>query len=49
MNARAHEPARVAFSIFESIDTPNGIFAAQWLAYTLPCQRFAYVLTGMGA
>jgi hypothetical protein len=46
---RAHAPAHVAFCFFESIGTPNGIFAAQWLAYTLPCQRFAYALMGIHA
>jgi len=47
--ARAHAPVRVAFCNFESIGTPKGIFAAQWLAYTLPCQRFVHVLTAMNA
>jgi hypothetical protein len=47
--ARAIAPARVAFCLFESIGTPEGIFAAQWLAYTLPCQRFAQDLAAMGA
>ncbi len=46
---RALAPAHVAFCLFESIGTPNRIFAAQWLAYTLPCQRFAPTLTGTGA
>jgi hypothetical protein len=27
----------------------EGTFAAQWLAYALPCQRFANTLTGIGA
>jgi len=27
----------------------EGTFAAQWLAYVLPCQRFANTLTGTGA
>jgi hypothetical protein len=27
----------------------RGTFAAQWLAYALPCQRFANTLTGIGA
>ena len=48
-DTRAHAPARVAFCLFESIGTPEGIFAAQWLAYTLPCQRFAHGLTAMNA
>ena len=47
--ARAGALARIAFCLFESIGTPEGIFAAQWLAYTLPCQRFAHGLTAMNA
>jgi hypothetical protein len=46
---RVHAPLRVAFCLFESIGTPNGIFAAQWLAYTRPCQRFVHALTGIDA
>jgi hypothetical protein len=46
---RVYAPARVAFCHFESISTPEEIFAAQWLAYTLPCQRFAHTLAGMNA
>jgi hypothetical protein len=46
---RALAPAHVAFCLFESIGTPNGIFAAQGLAYTLPCQRFAHALADIGA
>ena len=47
--ARALAPAHVAFCLFESIGTPDGVFAAQWLAYTLPCQRFVHTLTGIDA
>jgi len=46
---RTIAPAHVAFCHFESIGTPEGIFAAQWLAYTLPCQRFARGLAAMSA
>jgi hypothetical protein len=28
----------------EDIGTPKLVFAAQWLAYALPCQRFASIL-----
>lgn len=39
---RAGVPDRVAFCRLESIGTPNEkSFAAQWLAYARPCQRFA--------
>ena len=40
--ALAKRTARIAFCRLESIGTPNvKSFAAQWLAYTHPCQRFA--------
>lgn len=42
-------PPRVAFCDFERIGTPDEIFAAQWLAYTHPCQRFAQPLAGLSA
>jgi len=38
--ACAHAPARVAFRRLEGVGTPGQTFAAQWLAYALPCQRF---------
>jgi hypothetical protein len=38
---RAIAPARVAFRTQEKRRHPRSvIFAVQWLAYTLPCQRF---------
>ena len=40
--ARDRAPGRVAFCRLEGIGTPDGkSFAAQWLAYAYPCQRFA--------
>lgn len=45
----ANAPVRVAFCFFEGISTPDGIFAAQWLAYTHPCQRFTYTLADIRA
>jgi hypothetical protein len=39
-------PARVAFRLYESVGTQDGIFVAQWLAYALPCRRFACTLAG---
>src|SRR4029077_19044389 len=38
--ARAGAPVRVAFRRLEGVGTPEQTFAAQWLAYALPCQRF---------
>src|SRR4030088_2332327 len=43
-------PIRVAFRPRTDVGTEDeGTFAAQWLAYALPCQRFANTLTGIGA
>jgi hypothetical protein len=40
--ARDHAPGRVAFCRLEGIGAPKGkSYAAQWLAYAYPCQRFA--------
>ena len=40
--ARVHAPARIAFRPADGVGTPDRIcFVAQWLARTLPCQRFA--------
>ena len=40
--ARDDVPGRVAFCRLEGIGTPIWkSYAAQWLAYTYPCQRFA--------
>ncbi|UBU61422.1 hypothetical protein LDB30_09885 [Acidithiobacillus ferrooxidans] len=38
-------PHRVAFRSFNGVGTLNGAFAAQWLAYPHPYQRFAPHLT----
>ena len=38
---------RVAFRHRNDVGTRDeGTFAAQWLAYALPCQRFAHTLAG---
>jgi hypothetical protein len=43
--ARISAPARVAFRLNDSVGTPEELnFAAQWLAYSHPCQRFAMCL-----
>jgi hypothetical protein len=39
--ARNHAPRRVAFRCLDGVGTPEQTFAAQWLAYAFPCQRFA--------
>ena len=45
-DTRADVPARVAFRETYRVGTLEIItFAAQWLAYTLPCRRFAAILT----
>lgn len=46
---RASAPACVAFCYFESIGVPDLVFAAQWLAYARPCQRFAPILADRDA
>jgi hypothetical protein len=48
--ARDNAPAHVAFRVYEHVGTrDNLVFAAQWLAYALPCRRFADTLTDAGA
>ena len=42
--ARAGAPVRVAFRRLEGVGTPEQTFAAQWLAYAIPCRRFAGIL-----
>src|SRR6266487_99010 len=43
--ARDHVPGRVAFRLSHSVGPRNEFpFAAQWLAYALPCRRFARVV-----
>ena len=42
---RADAPVRVAFRHANSVGTrDSSSFAAQWLAYALPCRRFAHAL-----
>jgi hypothetical protein len=46
-DTRTSVPARVAFRQTYGVGTlRNNTFAAQWLAYTLPCRRFADTLAG---
>ena len=48
--ARAIAPAHVAFRVIKHVGLQIEIFfAAQWLAYALPCQRFAGILTNATA
>jgi hypothetical protein len=48
--ARDNTPVHVAFRVYEHVGTrDNLVFAAQWLAYALPCRRFADTLTDAGA
>jgi hypothetical protein len=42
-------PKRVAFRARNSVGARGLAFAAQWLAYALPCRRFAGVLTDANA
>src|SRR5271167_1750773 len=50
LGARVIAPIRVAFRHRNDVGTRDeGTFAAQWLAYALPCQRFADALTGICA
>jgi hypothetical protein len=46
-NARDIASARVAFHVMDRVSVRViYIFAARWLAYAYPCQRFAATLTG---
>ena len=48
--ARVDAPVRVAFRQENSVGTQDETtFAAQWLAYAIPCRRFAGALAGNGA
>ena len=48
--ARADAPVRVAFRSSHGVGASGRIsFAAQWLAYALPCRRFALALAGNDA
>ena len=50
LGARVIAPIRVAFRQQNDVGTQDeGTFAAQWLAYALPCQRFAGALAGICA
>ena len=42
---RARAPVHIAFRDLKRVGTQNfTFFAAQWLAYTLPCRRFVPIL-----
>ena len=48
--ARTHAPVRIAFRDLKRVGARDTTpFAAQWLAYALPCRRFACTLTSTGA
>lgn len=48
--ARDCAPARVTFRPVNGVGARDNLtFAAQWLAYALPCRRFADALTGGSA
>jgi hypothetical protein len=47
--SRNSDILRVAFCRTQGIGTPKVTFAAQWLAYALPCQRFAPALADRSA
>jgi hypothetical protein len=50
LGARNLAPIRVAFRQRNDVSTQDeSTFAAQWLAYALPCQRFADALAGSRA
>jgi hypothetical protein len=47
--ARDVAPLRVAFHSVNGVGIRDNSFAAQWLAYALPCRRFDLTLTGNDA
>ena len=50
LGARHIAPIRIAFRQRNDVGArEEGTFAAQWLAYALPCQRFADALAGIDA
>jgi len=50
LGARDIAPIRIAFRHRNDVGTRDeGTFAAQWLACTFPCQRFAVALAGSRA
>ena len=45
--ARDGAPVRVAFHVAKRVSTRDYVhYEAQWLAYVIPCQRFAETLAG---
>src|SRR5271165_5771663 len=47
---RNNAPVHVAFRVYDHVGTRNYLaFAAQWLAYALPCQRFIGILADTDA
>ena len=43
-------PVRVAFHVAKRVSTRDYVhYEAQWLAYVIPCQRFAEALAGICA
>ncbi len=45
-SARSNAPVRIAFRKRNSVGAQDDVdFAAQWLAYAIPCRRFACILT----
>ena len=48
--ARIDAPVRIAFRFQNGVGTRDEpTFAAQWLAYAIPCRRFASTLAGIDA
>jgi hypothetical protein len=47
---RAYAPVRIAFHLRNGVGTRDmNLCEAQWLAYALPCRRFAAALTDLHA
>jgi hypothetical protein len=45
--ARAHAPVCIAFRLRNGVGTRDmNLYEAQWLAYVVPCRRFAAALAG---
>ncbi len=50
LEARSSASSRVAFHVNNRVGVRDFvIFEAQWLAYALPCRRFAAILTDIAA
>jgi hypothetical protein len=45
--ARAIAPVRVVFRAVNGVGARDMPFVAQWLAYALPCRRFAHALASV--